>query len=94
MKLSVTITSFSLLFDEYKEIYAPSEKVAQPIDSQDQPSNDKRLMRTIINHWLHNNGGANATIKSKLDKYFLEDNERTTKCLSKEKHTNKIALGI
>jgi hypothetical protein len=39
-------------------------------------------------------GGGNATIKSKLDKYFLEDNERTTKCLPKEKHTTKIALGI
>lgn len=79
-KLWTTVnTSFSLLFDEYKEMYAPSEKVVQPIDSQDQPSKSKRLMREIIDQQMSTSVGGSAAVKSELDKYLSEDNEEDKK---------------
>jgi hypothetical protein len=68
-------TSFRFLFDEYKEMYAPHEKTPQPIDSKEQPSHSKRLMRSIVAQHMNNNGGGNITVKSELDKYLSKDNE-------------------
>lgn len=67
-------TSFRSLFEEYKNMYAPTEKVQPPNDSQESQSKGKGLMRSLINQQM-SNGGENVTVKSEIEKYFAEDNE-------------------
>jgi hypothetical protein len=59
--------SFRALFDVYNEMYGQSGKTPQPSDSQDKPSLNKRLMRSIIAQQMSNNGGCNSTVKSELE---------------------------
>ncbi|CAN6253526.1 unnamed protein product [Urochloa humidicola] len=77
-KLWATVnTSFRSLFEEYKNMYAPSEKVQAPTDSQEtvSKSKGKSLMRSIIDQQMSSNGGGNVAVKSEIEKYFSEDNE-------------------
>jgi hypothetical protein len=62
-------------------MYGQSDKTPQPSDSQDKPTLNKRLMRSIIAQQMSNNGCCNSTVKSELDKYLLEDNEEDKKVL-------------
>ena len=72
-------SSFRSLFEEYRNMYAPSEKVQPPTDSQEPASKSKSLMRSIIDRQMSNNGGGNVTVKSELEKFFSEDNEEDKK---------------
>jgi hypothetical protein len=63
------------LFEEYKNIYAPSEKAQTPNDSQESVSKGRNLMRSIIDQQMSENGGGSVTAKSEIEKYFSEENE-------------------
>lgn len=67
--------SFQALFEEYRTLYAPSDKSQQPSDSEKAPETSKRLMRSIIAQKMRLDGGGNGTTKSELEKYFAEENE-------------------
>ncbi|CAD6259402.1 unnamed protein product [Miscanthus lutarioriparius] len=69
-------TSFHALFEEYRNMYAPSDNAPQqPTETQEPPPESRRSFKSIIAEKLRKRGGANATTKSELDKYFSEDNE-------------------
>jgi hypothetical protein len=75
-KLWATVnSSFRELFEEYKNIYAPSEKALAPNDSQELVSKGRDLMRSIIDQQMNENGGGSVTAKSEIEKYFSEENE-------------------
>ncbi|CAD6262098.1 unnamed protein product [Miscanthus lutarioriparius] len=61
---------------EYRNMYAPSDNAPQqPTETQEPPPESKRSFKSIIAEKMRKRGGANATTKSELDKYFSEDNE-------------------
>jgi hypothetical protein len=69
-------TSFRALFEEYRNMYVPSDNAPQqPTETQEPPPESKRSFKSIIAEKLRKRGCANATTKSELDKYFSEDNE-------------------
>jgi hypothetical protein len=59
-------TYFWALFEEYRELYAPtpSDKVAS--ETQETPAVSSGLMSSIIAQWMSNRGATNATMKSEL----------------------------
>ena len=79
-KLWATVnTYFSALFEEYRELYAPSPCDKVPAETQETPEFCSGLMSSIIAQQMSNKGSANTTMKSELDKYLLEDNEDLSK---------------
>ncbi|XP_012702754.2 uncharacterized protein LOC101759958 [Setaria italica] len=67
---------------EYRNMYASSDEVQAPNDSQEPESKSKSLMRSIIDQQMSSNGGGNVTVKSEIEKYFSEDNEEDKKVAS------------
>jgi hypothetical protein len=79
-KLWATVnTYFRALFEEYTELYAPSPSDKLPAETQETPEFCSGLMSSIIAQQMSNKGSANATVKSELDKYLSEDNEKLSK---------------
>ena len=79
-KLWATVnTYFRALFEEYRELYAPSPSDKVPAETQETPEFCSGLMSSIIAQQMSNKGSANTTVKSELDKYLSEDNEELSK---------------
>ncbi|XP_072147896.1 zinc finger BED domain-containing protein RICESLEEPER 2-like [Setaria viridis] len=76
---AVVNKSFHALFEEYKNLYAPSGKSQHTTDSEQAPEKSKRLMRSVIAQKMRLDGGGNGTTKSELEKYFAEENEEDKK---------------
>ncbi|CAN6374533.1 unnamed protein product [Urochloa humidicola] len=70
---------FHALFEEYRNLYAPSDKSQQTTDSEKATDKSKRLMRSVIAQKMRLDGGGNGTTKSELEKYFAEENEEDKK---------------
>lgn len=84
-KLWATLdNSFRSFFQEYREIYAPSDKTETPQSSgsQQQTSKTKVLMRHIVAQQMSNIWDFNVSAKFELDKYLQEDNEEDKKGLT------------
>jgi len=79
-KLWATVnTYFRALFEEYKELYTPSDKAPSESQEPETPAVSTGLMSSIIAMQISNRGGSSATVKSELDKYLSEDNEEHSK---------------
>jgi hypothetical protein len=70
---------FRALFEEYRELYAPTPSDKVPSETQEAPAVSSGLMSSIIAQQMSNTGGSTATVKSELDKYLTEDNEELSK---------------
>ncbi|CAD6219782.1 unnamed protein product [Miscanthus lutarioriparius] len=71
-KLWATVnTYFRALFEEYRELYAPSPSDKVPAETQETPEFCSGLMSSIIAQQMSNKGSANTTVKSELDKTSL-----------------------
>ena len=62
-KLWATVnTYFCALFEEYRELYAPSPSDKEPAETQETPEFYSGLMSSIIAQQMSNRGSANTTV--------------------------------
>ncbi|XP_025800207.1 zinc finger BED domain-containing protein RICESLEEPER 2-like [Panicum hallii] len=70
---------FYALFEEYRNIYAPSDSLPNEVDEEPTQKRRGSLMRSVIAKKMKVGSASMGTTKSEIDKYLSEDNENDSK---------------